>query len=629
MFNNYMKRLTLICSALFCYLALPAQDWEKADPEWLGANYTKREVMVPMRDGVSLYTAVYEPVGREEPAPVIICRTPYSLKPYGKADGIRKPYSGGIRDEFLNYAADKYVIVFQNVRGRYLSEGDYENIRPVSSDPAVSDDATDSYDTVEWLLANTENNGRVGVKGVSYPGFYATLAALSGHPAIKAVSPQAPVTDWFMGDDAHHNGALCLADAYRFGSSMYRERRGPSAKGLPALFSTKEDLYTYFRGRPISELNAFFGDSLKFWSRMMEHPDYDDFWKDRDPSVRMRNVRPAMLVVGGFYDAEDCYGAFRTYRMLRKLSPDTETYLAAGPWYHGGWTDRSYAALADSWFGEGSASYYLDNVEYPFFRHYLEGEGNPPAGVNVLPSAETMRDRNGAGSWTEYSQWPPAGVKYRRLGLTSADSLDLSCITGEKPSAEIRKGSRSFVSDPQNPVPYMDIVSSSRNKGYMTADQRFASAREDVLTYWGRTLRDTVHVAGGIDVNLALTLSSGDGRKLDGDIVVKLIDVRPDGVQMLVRGDVMPLRYRKGFSSPVPAKDGKKLRVAFTMPDIDHYFLPGHRLMVQVQASWFPLIAFNPQTYLENQYAAAAADYLPVTVGIEAGGSFLSLPVLD
>ena len=240
-----------------------------------------------------------------------------------------------------------------------------------------------------------------------------------------------------------------------------------------------------------------------------------------------------------------------------------------------------------------------------------------------------MRDRNGAGSWTEYSQWPPAGVKYRRLGLTSADSLDLSCITGEKPSAEIRKGSRSFVSDPRNPVPYMDIVSSSRNKGYMTADQRFASAREDVLTYWGRELKDTVHVAGGIDVNLTLTLSSGDGRKLDGDIVVKLIDVRPDGVQMLVRGDVMPLRYRKGFGSPVPAKDGKKLRVAFTMPDIDHYFLPGHRLMVQVQASWFPLIAFNPQTYLENQYAAAAADYLPVTVGIEAGGSFLSLPVLD
>ena len=432
-----------------------------------------------------------------------------------------------------------------------------------------------------------------------------------------------------MGDDAHHNGALCLADAYRFGSSMYRERRGPSAKGLPALFSTKEDLYTYFRGRPISELNAFFGDSLKFWSRMMEHPDYDDFWKDRDPSVRMRNVSPAMLVVGGFYDAEDCYGAFRTYRMLRKLSPDTETYLAAGPWYHGGWTDRSYAALADSWFGEGSASHYLDNVEYPFFRHYLEGKGNPPAKVNVLPSAETVRSLNGAASWKEYSQWPPAGVRYRKLALTSADSLDLSCITGERPSGEIRKGSRSFVSDPRNPVPYMDIVSSSRNKGYMTADQRFASAREDVLTYWGRELKDTVHVAGGIDVNLTLTLSSGDGRKLDGDIVVKLIDVRPDGVQMLVRGDVMPLRYRKGFGSPVPAKDGKKLRVAFTMPDIDHYFLPGHRLMVQVQASWFPLIAFNPQTYLENQYAAAAADYLPVTVGIEAGGSFLSLPVLD
>ena len=313
--------------------------------------------------------------------------------------------------------------------------------------------------------------------------------------------------------------------------------------------------------------------------------------------------------------------------MLRKLSPDTETYLAAGPWYHGGWTDRSYTTLADSWFGEGSASYYLDNVEYPFFRHYLEGEGNPPARVNVLPSAETMKD--GGYSWEEYGQWPPVGVKCRRLGLTSADSLDLSGIIGERPSGEIRKGSRSFVSDPRNPVPYMDIVSSSRNKGYMTADQRFASAREDVLTYWGRTLKDTVHVAGGVGVNLSLALSSEDGRTLDGDIVIKLIDVRPDGVQMLVRGDVMPFRYRKGFGSPVAARDGKKLKVAFTMPDIDHYFLPGHCLMVQVQASWFPLIAFNPQTYLENQYNAVAEDYLPLTVSIDSRGSYLSLPVLD
>ena len=622
-------RLALVCSALFCSLALPARDWEKADAEWLNANYTKREVMVPMRDGVSLYTAVYEPVSREEPAPVIMCRTPYSLKPYATADGIRRPYSEGIRDEFLNYAADKYIIVFQNVRGRYLSEGDYENIRPLSSDPSVSDDATDSYDTVEWLLANTRNNGRVGVKGVSYPGFYATLAALSGHPAIKAVSPQAPVTDWFMGDDAHHNGALCLADAYRFGSSMYRERKGPSAKGMSALFSTDEDLYTYFRGKSISRLNAFFGDSLKFWSLMMEHPDYDEFWQERDPSVRMRNVKPAMLVVGGFYDAEDCYGAFRTYRMLRKLSPDTETYLAAGPWYHGGWTNRSYSTLSDSWFGDGSASYYLDNVEYPFFRHYLEGEGNPPAWVSVLPSAETMKDSGEIMAWEEYGQWPPAGIQYRRLCLTTADSLDLSDITGEKPAIRQKKGGRSFVSDPGNPVPYMGIESSSRNKGYMVADQRFASGRKDVLTYWGRVLKDTVHVAGPVEVNLALALSSDDGRTLDGDIVVKLIDVRPDGVQMLIRGDVMPLRYRKGFGSPVPSKNGKMMKVAFSMPDIDHYFLPGHSLMVQVQASWFPLIAFNPQKYLDNQYDAEDGDYLPLTVRIDARGSYLGLPVLD
>lgn len=297
-----------------------------SDP-WLKENYTKREVMIPMRDGARLYTAVYEPKFQVEAKPIMLSRTPYSLKPYGFEAGETsagpQAYLKGMRSDLLNYAADGYVIVLQNVQGTFLSEGEFENIRPHRSGKAggltrkrLVDEATDTYDTVEWLLQNTRNNGNVGVKGVSYPGFYATMAALSRHPAIKAVSPQAPISDWFMGDDAHHNGTLCLTDIYSFGSSMYRSRKSPSTKGLDKLVKIDTDIYEYFRGRSLADLSAFFGDTLTFWNSMVEHPDYDRFWKDRDPSDHLVGIEPAVLVTGGFYDAEDCYGAFRTYYSL-------------------------------------------------------------------------------------------------------------------------------------------------------------------------------------------------------------------------------------------------------------------------------------------------------------------------
>ncbi len=646
-----MRRIAAFILSILCTAAW-SQNGQNLGKDWLSENYTKREVMIPMRDGVRLYTAVYEPAGTSRKCPVMLVRTPYSLKPYGIAPGrsegenVRLPYGTGFGSDVMNYVADGYVIVYQNVRGRYLSEGDFENIRPLlcgeeggavvkkdAGGNVIADDATDVYDTVEWILANTENNGNVGVKGVSYPGFYATLAILSRHPAIKAVSPQAPVTDWFMGDDAHHNGALCLTDSYRFGSSMYREdRKCPSPKGLPALFKSEEDIYEYFRGRSIKDLSAFFGDSLAFWSRMMEHPDYDEFWISRDPSLHLSGVRPAVMVTGGFYDAEDCYGAFRTYEMIRKLSPETELYLAAGPWYHGGWNSRTADHIADAWFGEASGAWYQDNVEYPFFRHYLEGTCDAPARVNVLPSGETcpglMDGVPSDGMWKTYSEWPPENAVYRAVRLTPDESLDCSeIISGQEPRR--MKGSRSYVSDPSCPVPYMDIRSSSRDRNYMAADQSFACDREDVLSYCGPVLADTVHVAGKIVFSGEVCLSSAYGRELDGDIVVKLIDVRPDGYRMLVRGDVMPLRYRNGFGSPEPVRNGKYVSVSFEMPEVDHYFMPGHCLMVQVQGSWFPLIAMNPQTYITNQHEASSGDYRPVTVTVRAGRSSVLLPVCE
>lgn len=625
-----MRRLLLLVFILAHSFGLWAQNGRNVTEEWLRENYTKREVMIPMRDGARLYTAVYEPVSSSEAKPVMLVRTPYSLRPYGFEAGEepskdRFAYSSGMWGDLLNYAADGYVIVLQNVRGTYLSEGEFENIRPHLSGKAggkttkrIVDEATDTYDTVEWLLANTGSNGNIGVKGTSYPGYYATMAALSRHPAIKAVSPQAPVTDWFMGDDAHHNGALCLADCYRFGSSMYRTRKAPSTKGMKRLVSIDSDLYEYFLGKPLSELSAFFGDTLAFWNKMVSHPDYDKFWKDRNPSYHLKDIEPAVLVTGGFYDAEDCYGAFNTYTQLKKLSPECDLYLAAGPWHHGGWRSRSVSSIAGAWFGEASGEYYLDDIEYPFFRYYLEGKGEKPARVNVLPSGETMRSRmEGLPStsfWEAYSTWPPENASPTRIYLSGTDSLNMSGRSQDV-------GFRTFTSDPSNPVPYMDVKSSGRDHGYMAADQTFASARKDVLTYSGKVLSDTLHLAGPVKAYVELRLDLPDGtysKNMDADIVVKLIDVRPDGYRMLVRGDVMPVRYRGGFGKAKAVKAGKVFSVDFTMCDIDHYFLPGHSLMIQIQGSWFPLIAMNPQTFVRNPFLATKDDYRPINISVSS-----------
>ena len=625
-----MRRLLLLIIILAYSVDVWAHNGRNVTGEWLKGNYTKLEVMIPMRDGVRLYTAVYEPVLNSEAKPVMLVRTPYSLRPYGFEAGEepskdRFAYSSGMWGDLLNYAADGYVIVLKNVRGTYLSEGEFENIRPHLSGKAggkttkrIVDEATDTYDTVEWLLANTGSNGNIGVKGTSYPGYYATMAALSRHPAIKAVSPQAPVTDWFMGDDAHHNGALCLADCYRFGSSMYRTRKAPSTKGMKRLVSIDSDLYEYFLGKPLSELSAFFGDTLAFWNKMVSHPDYDKFWKDRNPSYHLKDIEPAVLVTGGFYDAEDCYGAFNTYTQLKKLSPECDLYLAAGPWHHGGWRSRSVSSIAGAWFGEASGEYYLDDIEYPFYRYYLEGKGEKPARVNVLPSGETMRSRmEGLPStsfWEAYSTWPPENASPTRIYLSGTDSLNMS---GQSPDV----GFRTFTSDPSNPVPYMDVKSSGRDYGYMAADQSFASARKDVLTYSGKVLSDTLHLAGPVKAHVELRLDLPDGtysKNMDADIVVKLIDVRPDGYQMLVRGDVMPVRYRGGFGKAKAVKAGKVFSVDFTMCDIDHYFLPGHSLMIQIQGSWFPLIAMNPQTFVRNPFLATKDDYRPINISVSS-----------
>ena len=580
--------------------------------KWLAENYTKTEVMIPMRDGVSLYTAIYQPVDSTVRHPVIMQRTPYALRPYGKG------YAKSLRDYMGVFLRHGYIIVFQNVRGTFLSEGDFENIRPLSSSKQGTDETTDTYDTVDWLLKNTFCNGSVGVKGTSYPGFYATMAAINSHPAIKAVSPQAPVCDWYMGDDVHHNGAFFLADMYRFGSSFFRPRSKPTIRSKSSLVTVDKDIYEFFLEKgSMSEIMKPYGDSLKFWNEIKAHPHYDDFWKERNPVRHLKNIKPAVMVVAGTFDAEDCYGAFETYRGIKKNSPETELYMVIGPWAHGSWKDLKYNGLGGTFFGEGSAGYFIENLEYPFFAYYLEGKGVKPTYSNIfLPSGEAVV--GGEDSWTETALWPPSSLLTERFYLYADQKLN--------PASPVKKKSFcSYVSDPSDPVPYYNEQSQERVKDYMAGDQSFLNERKDVLKFWGPVMDKEALLAGPVKVSLKVSANSADA-----DFIVKLIDVRPDGFQMLIRGDVMPARYRKGFEKPEAMEEGKIESIDFTMADIAHVIGRGHRLLVHVQSTWFPLVALNPQNLVDNQYYAERKDYRKAKIDIHCSkeaSSYIELSI--
>lgn len=561
------------------------------DEKWLEDNYSKTEAMVTMRDGVKLYTSVYQPVDSDD-RPVLLVRTPYSCAPYG--DG----WKGDLTEYMTEFLRNKYILVFQDVRGRYMSEGEYENVRPYNPDKSGNeiDEASDTYDTIEWLLANTDNNGSVGVTGMSYPGFYATMAALSGHPALKAVSPQAPILDWFKGDDVHHNGALMLMDIYSFAPYMFKKHDNPVEEdhGLPSPIGP--DAYSWFLDRLTpANLTAALPDTLQFWNEILEHPDYDEYWKERSLEPYLNDIEPAILVVGGEFDTDDCYGALNTYKLIRENSPQTDLHFVYGPWTHGGWHNADYEGLGDRKFGKNLSRYFMEKIEYPFFRYYLEGKGKRPEPVYLFAS--------GSEDWQVMEKWPADGIDYTPLYLSENSSLSFDQPLELQSSA-------TYISDPLSPVPFMEDAS-RRNNAYMVADQTFASLRSDVLTYTSPVIEETLKLHGPLQVKLDLAISSEDA-----DIVVKFIDVHPDGYQMLLRGDVFPIRYRYGYDKPVKANPGEILHLEFTMNDIAHWVLPGHKMMVQIQSSWFPLVNLNPQTYLTDIYEADREDYITSEITI-------------
>ena len=561
--------------------------------------------MIPMRDGISLYTAVYSPVHSER-RPVIMTRTPYSCAPYG--DGWHRDLTGKMSE----FVQNEYIVVYQDVRGRFMSEGEFMNVRPYNPDKqgAQTDEASDTYDTIEWLLANTSNNGAVGVIGMSYPGFYATMAALSGHPALKAVSPQAPILDWYKGDDAHHNGALMLLDLYSFSTYMFKEHDNPTTedKGLESPIG--DNAYEWFlEQKTPARLTAMLPEPLAFWNEVLAHPHYDDYWQERSLEQHLNDIKLAILVVGGSFDTDDCYGALNTYKLIRDNSPQTDLHFVYGPWCHGCWHSTTYKGLGEVSFPEGLGETFMKDMEYPFFRYYLEGKGTRPDPVRVFCS--------GGDEWKSMDVWAPSDMPMTPVYLGDDSTISLSApLTSDFYS--------SYVSDPSSPVPFMEDAS-RRNRNYMAADQTFASKRNDVLTFTSSPTDTVIVLEGPIKVELDISLSTSDA-----DIVVKLIDVSPDGYQMLLRGDIFPVRYRNSFSNPEPVEPGQIFSLDFTMNDIAHHLNPGHRLMVQIQSTWFPIVNPSPQTYMDNIYEATADDYHAAEIRVHhsaSNPSRLLLPV--
>jgi len=609
---------------LLCLLSAAGASAQNAlDSAYIRENYVKIERMVPMRDGVKLFTSIYMPKDRSEKHPILMTRTPYSCAPYGESNW--KPYWNSYQRLYLR---ENYIMVTQDVRGRYMSEGEFMDVRPYNANKKgnETDEASDTYDTIDWLLTNLEgNNGKVGVFGISYPGFYSTMAALSNHPALVAVSPQAPVTEWFLGDDFHHNGAFMLMDGFSFYTRFGIPRPRPVTAYKGGYMIKGQDNYDfYLRNGSLKNFAKLMGDSVSFWKDLYAHPNYDTFWRARNTRNHVSGVKPAMLVVGGLFDAEDCYGAWRLYEAIEEKNPGkTFNKIVMGPWYHGQWSRPDGTSLGNISFGQRTADWYQNNIEVPFFNHHLKGKGD----LSRLPEATVFM--TGTNEWKQYDTWPPANARDRAVYFQPGGTLGW-----ERPTAA--KASSTYTSDPSRPVPYTDGVHMQRTREYMTDDQRFASRRPDVLTFRTPVLTEDLTVTGTVIADLKVTIST-----TDADLVVKVIDVFPDdhrqpgnrypmgGYQMLVRGEIMRGRFRNSFDKPEPFKPGKVEQVRFELPDISHTFKKGHSLMIQVQSSWFPLADRNPQQFV-NIYEADDKDFIPSTIQLHhdaKNSSAVILPV--
>ncbi len=579
--------------------------------DFIRANYTKYEHRIPMRDGKHLFTSVYIPKDDSQKWPIMLSRTPYSVAPYG-SDYYRTNL--GPSD---SAGREKFIFVYQDVRGRWMSEGEYVNMRPQIPNkrgPQDVDESTDTYDTIDWLVKNIPNhNGNVGMWGISYPGFYTAAGIIDAHPALKAASPQAPIADWFVGDDFHHNGALYLPHMFRFFTFFGHPRPEPIPAPPPPVVRPPEtgpDGYGFYLGiGPLTNIEEkHFKRDVAFWTEMTQHGAYDEFWQSRDLRRHLKGIKPAVMTVGGWFDAEDLFGALNTYASIEKSTPGANNMLVMGPWYHGGWSRSDGDKLGFVNFGAKTSEFYRENIELPFFNHWLKGNEDPK-----LPEAYIFE--TGTNQWRREDAWPPRSVRARTLYLRADGKLAFNAPNDSGAFDE-------YVSDPAKPVPFINGQAPGMTREHMVEDQRFASTRTDVLTYQTDELEQDVVLAGPISPTLFVSTTG-----TDSDFVVKLIDVYPEefpdpdpnptgihmgGFQQLVRGEVFRGKFRNSFSKPEPFTPGKIEKIEYTMPDVAHAFRRGHRIMIQIQSSWFPLVDRNPQKFVDI-YSAKASDFVKAT----------------
>jgi putative CocE/NonD family hydrolase len=625
------RTCTLLIAAAMTAAAQPPQNQAQAVAA-IRANYTKFEYRIPMRDGVRLFTAVYVPKDvftDGKTYPIMLERTPYSVPPYGVDQ-----YPARIGPSEL-FEREKFIFALEDVRGRYMSEGEYVVVRPYNpakKGPGDIDESSDTFDTIDWLLKHVPGNtGKVGMWGISQPGFFATAGLIDAHPALVAVSPQAPVTDYYLGDDVYHNGAFMLAHRFSFYAG-FRPREGapePPQPSLPFRYGTP-DAYAFFLNLgPLANADTqYFKDRQPYWDMNVAHTTYDQTWQSRSIWKYLAAVKPAVLLVGGWYDTEDPQGLLRQFDFMEQHSPPPLT-LVMGPWNHGGFSRGAGDRLGNVNFGSSTARYYREKIELPFFVHYLKGDKG--AGEAKFPKAWLFQ--TGLNQWRRFDAWPPPEAKPAELFLAAGGKLAF-----EPPHDA---GFDEYLSDPNRPVPYIGRVSPSVLSTYMTEDQRFAATRPDVLVFQTPPLERDVTIFGPVGVDLKVSTTG-----TDSDFDVKLIDVYPGeypdynnpaaaqqpqrgappaavpmgAYQQLIRGEPFRGKFRESFEKPVPFHPGVPGRIAFRMPDIAHTFRAGHRIMVQIQSSWFPLTDRNPQTFCDIPNARPA-DFVKATQRVYWGGT--------
>ncbi len=580
------------------------------DSLYLVEYYTKSEYQIPMRDDIKLYTIVYSPKDTTKKYPILLNRTPYNVAPYGIDMGFITR-----RGLFPAFLREGYIFVYQDVRGRFMSEGVFRHMTPFIDDKKSNqdvDESSDAYDTIDWLMKNlTNHNNRVGMWGISYPAFYTSCAAVNAHPALKCVSPQAPIGDWFF-DDMHHHGAFFLAPNFEFLAYTDLPRHSFTKDWIePFIWKTPDGYNFYMNLEPLRNTKLkYFGDSIAFWNDIIVHPNYDEFWQKRNILPHLKNIKPAVLVVGGWYDAEDLYGTFKTYQSIERNNPGINNTLVIGPWIHGGWarTDGSY--LGNISFDSKTSLYYRDSIELPFFNYYLKDKGS----LNLPEATMFMTGKN---EWNNFDKWPPENLDVRKLYFHADGKLTFD------PPQPAESSFDEFVSDPHKPVPYTQDIFFGMTKEYMTDDQRFAARRSDVLVYETEALNEDITLAGHLMSHLKVSTTGSDA-----DWVVKLIDVYPEEApdnpttrsgmrmgqyQQMVRSDVIRGRYRKSYENPAPFQPDKIEEVNLELQDVLHCFKKDHKIMIQIQSTWFPLVDLNPQKYVKNIYEAKSEDFIKAT----------------